>query len=685
MACTFQLLSVVFSITLSLALGPNSAGGSPIGVIPGELAQYVLPAMQTLQRALRSGGLDHIKASTSIATSVLGESYLPLTANFSEAAMAYKAPIARYLNDITVPLLANVYTYFSYSGNSKDIPLPYALFTSNSAVVTDGGLSYYNLFDAMVDGLYASLEKAAAPRVQVVVSEAGWPSDGNGNVTAPGNAQTYNSNLIKHVLSSRGTPRLPGSSIETYIFSMFNENMKPGDAVEQHRGLFYPNKSSVYPINFGSKRSRDIQVAYYVVAAFVIILLLIVPGFYCRNVSSCLYKGSHGGLPWTHGSSITLRSALAVEFPIFLSDTRSLSTQVKAPAQARQMGALRVAMLSPGFIYEPYTPREKVSFFKRWFTRSGWKRTKEDIIIELKSAYAIAKLRKKGYSKNLFYKEAINLYKEELKNEIKQRDSIWSKVYWELVEPVVKIRTLRARLIGVDRNDLEKVFIQLTLEFLTKQKFEAYDSKGAVVAGDKSKEKLSFLQGVSSPRMYRKCIPVRLRRAILPNNVFLDILSCSIGKGNAIFGEKDQRMDRREEHFQFLGICQRLYNFITRSLASQPFKTVKLGPPMNQRYPETAISDANPNEAGTRRGRNVRPMAREYQTQDQVTAVAHQAEASKKMVSIHHRVEDIDEVMKLRRKSLKKLKCLEVGRDEPRPLRSILKVGSDLEREDGHI
>ncbi|KAM1526042.1 hypothetical protein ACFX10_010428 [Malus domestica] len=275
MACTFQLLSVVFSITLSLALGPNSAGGSPIAVIPGELAQYVLPAMQTLQRALRSGGLDHIKASTSIATSVLGESYLPLTANFSEAAMAYKAPIARYLNDITVPLLANVYTYFSYSGNSKDIPLPYALFTSNSAVVTDGGLSYYNLFDAMVDGLYASLEKAAAPRVQVVVSEAGWPSDGNGNVTAPGNAQTYNSNLIKHVLSSRGTPRLPGSSIETYIFSMFNENMKPGDAVEQHRGLFYPNKSSVYPINFGSKRSRDIQVAYYVVAAFVIILLLI--------------------------------------------------------------------------------------------------------------------------------------------------------------------------------------------------------------------------------------------------------------------------------------------------------------------------------------------------------------------------------------------------------------------------
>ncbi|KAM5561343.1 39S ribosomal protein L45, mitochondrial [Rosa sericea] len=230
------------------------------------------------------------------------------------------------------------------------------------------------------------------------------------------------------------------------------------------------------------------------------------------NMYSSLYKGN-GALPWTSRNAMTLRSAMTVELPIFLNDKRLLSTQVKAPAQARQMGALRVSMTSPGFIYEPYAPREKVPFFRRWFTRSGWRRTKEDIILELKSAYAINKLRKSGYSKNLFYKEAINVYKEintllatgdkntlrkavtekmysELKNEIKQRESIWSKVYWEMVEPIVKIRTLRARLIGVDPKDLEKVFIQLTLEFLSKQKFEAYDSKGSVVAGDKSKEVL---------------------------------------------------------------------------------------------------------------------------------------------------------------------------------------------------
>ncbi|KAI4311116.1 hypothetical protein MLD38_036040 [Melastoma candidum] len=190
---------------------------------------------------------------------------------------------------------------------------------------------------------------------------------------------------------------------------------------------------------------------------------------------------------------------------------RYLSTEAKAPPQVRQMGALQVSMLSPGFVYEPYTIREAIPFW--WFTRTGWRRTKDDILLELKSAYAIAKLRKSGYSKQEFYGVALKLYKEinfalahgdkkslrkavtekmysTLKHDIKTRESMWSKVYWEMVEPPAKIQTLRARLIAVDRNDVNKVFVQITIDFLTKQKFEAYDSNGKVVAGDKNKEVL---------------------------------------------------------------------------------------------------------------------------------------------------------------------------------------------------
>lgn len=36
-----------------------------------------------------------------------------------------------------------------------------------------------------------------------------------------------------------------------------------------------------------------------------------------------------------------------------------------------------------------------------------------------------------------------------LKSEIKLRESRWSNVYWELIEPVDKIRTLRARMASI--------------------------------------------------------------------------------------------------------------------------------------------------------------------------------------------------------------------------------------------
>ncbi|KAL1294200.1 hypothetical protein AAHE18_19G125300 [Arachis hypogaea] len=207
-------------------------------------------------------------------------------------------------------------------------------------------------------------------------------------------------------------------------------------------------------------------------------------GSSCRSYSSALSNGSersfrsfyphlnngYNEFSLASVKALTLRSTMAAELSLFMNDKRLLSTQVKsAPPHARPVGQ-QIALTSPGFVYEPYKPREKIPLWKRLFTRTGWRRTKEDMILELKSAYAIAKLRKKGYSKKEFYNEVANIYKElntliangdkktlrkvvtenmfsALKNEIKQRESVWSKVYWEMVQPVVSIRTLRARLV----------------------------------------------------------------------------------------------------------------------------------------------------------------------------------------------------------------------------------------------
>ncbi|KAH7677186.1 Glycoside hydrolase family 17 protein [Dioscorea alata] len=215
-------------------------------VIPGDLAQYVLPAMQNMHNALTSAGLqDYIKVSTSVSTAVLGTSYPPSAGSFSSTVISVLEPIIQFLTSNGSPLLVNVYPYFSYISNKDSIDINYALFTSPGTVVTDGSLNYQNLFDAMVDAIYSALEKAGGSSVGIVISESGWPS-AEGDAASVDNARTYNQNLINHV--GQGTPKRPGA-IEAFIFAMFNENQKSPE-YEKHFGLFNPDQTPVYPINF---------------------------------------------------------------------------------------------------------------------------------------------------------------------------------------------------------------------------------------------------------------------------------------------------------------------------------------------------------------------------------------------------------------------------------------------------
>lgn len=214
-------------------------------------ASSVQPAMQNVLNALKSNNLDdQIKVSTSIDTSLITNSYPPSNGQFSD--ISYVTPIINFLTSNGSPLLVNIYPYFSYRyGNKQDITLDYALFKAPGNVVTDSNnnLNYQNLFDAMVDSVYAALGKAGAPNTAVVVSETGWPSDGDGDAATVDNAGTYYRNLINHV--NQGTPLKAGQAIETYLFEMFDENKKPNDETERHFGLFFPDQHPKYgQINF---------------------------------------------------------------------------------------------------------------------------------------------------------------------------------------------------------------------------------------------------------------------------------------------------------------------------------------------------------------------------------------------------------------------------------------------------
>eukprot|EP01018_Ginkgo_biloba_P024587 Gb_26222 [translate_table: standard] len=211
---------------------------------------YLFPAMKNIQKAVESANLqNNIKVSTTHATSVLGNSYPPSAGEFGNDVKDIMRSILNFLASNGSPFMVSVYPYFSYNGNSAQISLDYALFRSTNTVVNDGDRSYKNLFDATVDSVIAAMEKLGQPNIAIVIAESGWPSAGN-DVATVDNARTYNNNLIKHVLSNDGTPRRAGSSIETYIFALFNENMKGGDETERHFGLFNPNKSPAYSVNF---------------------------------------------------------------------------------------------------------------------------------------------------------------------------------------------------------------------------------------------------------------------------------------------------------------------------------------------------------------------------------------------------------------------------------------------------
>ncbi|KAM7509391.1 hypothetical protein LguiA_019844 [Lonicera macranthoides] len=213
---------------------------------------FVLPAMINIHSAIVSRNLeDQVRVSTASYSGLLGNSYPPSQGSYRENVKPFINPIINFLVENNLPLLVNVYPYFSYIGDPKSISLEYTMFTSSEVVVMDpeGNRGYKNLFDALLDAHYAAVDKAGGPNVEIVVSESGWPSDG-GTAASVENAAAYYRNLIGHVKGGSGTPRRPGKAIEAYLFAMFDENLKMGAESEKHFGLFSPNQQPKYQLSF---------------------------------------------------------------------------------------------------------------------------------------------------------------------------------------------------------------------------------------------------------------------------------------------------------------------------------------------------------------------------------------------------------------------------------------------------
>ncbi|KDP42192.1 hypothetical protein JCGZ_02922 [Jatropha curcas] len=77
--------------------------------------------------------------------------------------------------------------------------------------------------DSSIDNGHWIMQEFSLEDEGIVVSESGWPSKGDDAGTLD-NGGTYYKNSINYV--KQGTPKKSGQAIKTYLFGLFDENLK---------------------------------------------------------------------------------------------------------------------------------------------------------------------------------------------------------------------------------------------------------------------------------------------------------------------------------------------------------------------------------------------------------------------------------------------------------------------------
>ena len=109
-----------------------------------------------------------------------------------------------------------------------------------------------------MDAIYSALSAMGFKNVEIVVAETGWPYKGDSNEVGPSleNAKAYNGNLVAHLRSMVGTPLMPGKSVDTYLFAIYDEDLKPGPTSERSFGLFNPDLTLIYDAGLSKQNSQ---------------------------------------------------------------------------------------------------------------------------------------------------------------------------------------------------------------------------------------------------------------------------------------------------------------------------------------------------------------------------------------------------------------------------------------------
>ncbi|XP_073288008.1 glucan endo-1,3-beta-glucosidase 13 [Primulina huaijiensis] len=312
--------------------------GAEVTEAPNNISAMVVPAMQNIFTALRKAGLHRrIKVSSTHSLGVLSRSFPPSAGAFASKHAFFLRPMLEFLAENESPFLVNIYPYYAYRDSATNVSLDYALFESSSEIIDPNtGLLYTNMFDAQIDAINFALMALNFRTIKITVTETGWPSKGTPSETAAtaDNAQTYNTNLIRHVINNTGTPGKPGDKTDVYIFSLFNENRKPGMESERNWGLFFPDQTSVYNLDFTGAGAVDKTTNGNITSS---------NGTWCVASSTASEADLQHGVDWACGSGNVDCSAIQPSQPCFEPDNLLSHASYAFNSYFQQNGATDIA------------------------------------------------------------------------------------------------------------------------------------------------------------------------------------------------------------------------------------------------------------------------------------------------------------------------------------------------------
>ncbi|URD79878.1 glucan endo-1,3-beta-glucosidase [Musa troglodytarum] len=227
---------------------PSLASGRSSAPSPAASAWVATNVAPSTLRPTSPSSPSETRVSTPNSLGILSASEPPSTGRFRPGYdRVIFAPMLDFHRRTSTPFVVNPYPYFGYTARTLD----YALFRPNPGVFDAAtGVNYTNMFEAQLDAVHAAMQRLGYGDVEIAVGETGWPSAGDPGQLGVSveDAVSYNANLIRLVNSGKGTPMMPGRRFETYVFALFNENLKPGPTAERHFGLFNPDLSPSYDV-----------------------------------------------------------------------------------------------------------------------------------------------------------------------------------------------------------------------------------------------------------------------------------------------------------------------------------------------------------------------------------------------------------------------------------------------------